>query len=174
MALVVEDGSGVSGAEAYQSLAGFKTYADGRGWDYSAKSDAQIEAAIRQGSTYIDALYAERFTGSPATGYAQGLAWPRLNATDVYGNNIPSDELPARVTQAASEAAWVSLQSPGALNKTYTPGEQKVLTQVDKIRWEVVGDASKKGAMVPVLTSAEGILWPLLKYENEPVILVVS
>jgi len=47
-----------------------------------------------------------------------------------------------------------------------------VLTEVKGIKWEVVGDASKPGAMIPVISDVEGLLAPFLT-QPAPGILVV-
>ena len=61
---------------------------------------------------------------------------------------------------------------PGQPVGTYTPGTAKVLTEVKGIKWEVVGDASKPGAMIPVISDVEGLLAPFLT-QPAPGILVV-
>jgi hypothetical protein len=65
-------------------------------------------------------------------------------------------------------------KAPGSLSVTYTPGTTKVLTKVDKIEWDVIGDASEPGAMIPILSAVEGLLAPfLLPVGGIPDILVV-
>ena len=39
MALIVEDNTGLAGAESYISVAEFKTYADAHGHSYAGKTD---------------------------------------------------------------------------------------------------------------------------------------
>jgi len=130
---------------------------------YTLPDSAPDAAVLRErGSVYIDGTYAERWPGTPTGGIDQERAWPRTGATDVYGNAIASNAVPTRVEHASYEAAWIEAGKPGSLGRTYTAAQDKVLTQVDKIKWEVVGDASGKGANVPVSTVIEGLLWPLL------------
>jgi len=130
-------------------------------------------AAVRAtGSAYIDSTYGSRFTGEPTDGISQEREWPRTGAS-AYGTALASNLIPQRVVTASYEAAWIEAQKPGSLSRTYTPGEQKVLTEVKGIKWEVVGDASKEGAMRPISTTIEGMLAPLLVPEAMPAILVV-
>lgn len=128
---------------------------------------------LERGSVYIDGTYGPRFPGSPTGGAAQEREWPRTGATDRYGNALASDTVPQRVINAAYHAAYLEAGSPGMLATTYTPGTQKVLTEVKGIKWQVVGNASGDKAMVPISTAIEGILYPILTIEDIPAILVV-
>jgi len=136
-------------------------------------TEDQKTAARQRGSVYIDGLYGPRFPGVPTGGAVQEREWPRSGAHDVYGNSLPSETVPQRVIDASLEAAFLSLTNPKIFSATYTPGTQKVLTEVKGIKWEVVGHPSADGSMVPVSTVIEGILAPLLAPKNIPAILVV-
>jgi hypothetical protein len=153
----------------YGSEAGFTSYAEAAGYDLP---EGDIGAALVRGSLYIDGTYGDRFPGYPTGGSEQDRAWPRTAAADRYGLALPADSVPARVEHAAYEAALIELRAPGSLSRLYTPGEQKVLTEVKGIKWSVVGDASKDGAMRPVSTVIEGLLIALL-VQHHPDILVV-
>lgn len=142
--------------------------------DRTLPSGAPSVAALRErGSVYLDGLYFDRFPGVPTNGAAQERQWPRTGAEDRWGNALASDTVPDRVIKASYEAAWIEANSAGALAKTFTPGEQKVLTQVDKIRWEVVGDVKGDQAMVVRSTAIEGLLGPILVPTDIPDALVV-
>lgn len=130
---------------------------------YTLPEVAASSAILRQrGSAYIDALYGWRFPGSPVGGAAQERAWPRTGAQDIYGAAIASDAVPARIEEASYEAAWIEANSAGALSKTFTPGEQKVLTEVKGIKWTLTGDATRENAMSVVSTVIDGLLYPLI------------
>ncbi|WMT85572.1 hypothetical protein NO932_11600 [Pelagibacterium sp. 26DY04] len=119
-------------------------------------------AVLRErGSSYIDGTYGSRFSGVPTGGFAQERAWPRTGAK-AYGQAIGSDVIPDAVIKASYVAAFAEAKAPGSLSVTYTPGTTKVLTKVDKIEWDVIGDASAAGAMIPVLSAVEGLLAPFL------------
>lgn len=159
-------------------MAGYGTDAEFQTW-LTAKGrvlpgDAPAVAALRErGSTYLDGLYYHRFPGFPTGGAVQERQWPRKNAYDRWGNDLQSDVVPTRVIEASYEAAWIEAISPGALATTYTPGKNKVLTEVKGIKWQVVGDAKNDQAMVLVSTEIEGILGPLLVPRDIPAIMVV-
>jgi len=105
--LVVEDGSGMSNADAYVSLAYAATYHDKYGNDaWSAASAATQERAIRRATQYIDTHY--RFRGSQYT-YSQKLLWPRA---DMYVENIYQTWPVARVQDACCELALRALDGP--------------------------------------------------------------
>lgn len=131
-------------------------------------------AVLRErGSNYIDGTYGARFSGVPTGGFAQERAWPRTGAC-AYGQSIGDNVIPDAVVKASYVAALADAKAPGSLSVTYTTGTTKVLTKVDKIEWDVVGDASEPGAMIPVLSAVEGLLAPfLMPVGGFPAILVV-
>jgi hypothetical protein len=140
---------------------------------YSLPDGAPSAAVLRQrGSTYVDGTYGSRFAGQPAGGVIQEREWPRTGAADRYGMDIPDSTVPQRVIEASYHAAYAEAVTPGSLSTTYTPGTAKVLTEVKGIKWEVVGDATKAGSMIPVISAVEGKLAPLL-VQPVPGIIVV-
>jgi len=107
MALIVEDGTGISGAESYASLADANTYWNGRQHSshytsWNGASTAQKEGALREASAYLDAVYGPYYRGN-RRGYIQGLLWPRSDATDDRGYELPA--LPDCLVNACYELA---------------------------------------------------------------------
>jgi hypothetical protein len=144
----------------YGDDSGFEAWAEANGYEVPSSPDV---AVLRQrGSAYIDGLYGPRFSGSPTGGYAQERAWPRTGA-QAYDTDIGSSVIPAAVVEASYFAAYADGTKPGSLQATYTPGTTKVLTEVKGIKWEVIGDPSKPGSMVPVISAVEGLLARFLK-----------
>lgn len=120
------------------TLSEFQDYATARGVTSPALQDATLAtAALVRASDYITYSYVRRF----AEGY---------------------DETSPLVEEATYEAAIIELATPNFFNKTYTPGLDKVLVQVDTIRWQVVGDV-KQGLVQPISTRIEQMLSPYLK-----------
>ena len=74
MALVVEDGTGLSTAESYISVADADTYHSDRGNALWTGTDAVKEEALRQATEYLDATYDWKGSISLTT---QALNWPR-------------------------------------------------------------------------------------------------
>jgi hypothetical protein len=122
------------------TIAGWRTYASERGSTaptYAA--DDLATAALVRASDHI--LYS--YVASFLPGY---------------------DETLPIVTLAAYEAALLELATPGFFSATYTPSQQKVLTEVKGIRW-TMKDASTdvdRDEAVPVSTKVEAMLRPYL------------
>ena len=110
MALIVEDGSGLSTAESYISVADIATYLTSYKSAtelavWTALTTAEQEAAARVATQYLDSSYRGSWKGSRAN-EDQALAWPRYSVEDADGWILASDELPARLEQATAEAAF--------------------------------------------------------------------
>ncbi len=113
MNLVVEDGSGVPGAESYASVATLVNYRSVCGAQIpEGSTEAAMERVLLQGTAYIDYQYAFVWPGRFES-MTQGLAWPRLGVVDRTGCAITG--IPEGLVRAACEAALVELKSPGAL-----------------------------------------------------------
>ncbi|TPW26029.1 DnaT-like ssDNA-binding protein [Pararhizobium mangrovi] len=159
-------------------MAGYGTNEGFAAWladnGYAMPDSAPAPGVLRQrASVYVDGLYYDRFPGRPAGGAAQDRQWPRAVAVDRYGHALDDVTVPQRVIDASYQAAWIEAQNPGTLATTYTPGQNKVLTEVKGIKWEVVGNANADRAMVPVSTAVEALLAPILTPANIPAVLVV-
>lgn len=106
MTIVVEDGTGLSTAETYITVAAFKAYCDARGMSYSAYTDANIEAALRKATDYLDSKW--RFKGVRLVS-TQALSFPRSDLTDLDGYAVTG--LPARLKAAESELTFRALSA---------------------------------------------------------------
>jgi len=113
MALVVEDGSSKSNADAYISLEdcdGYHADMGNSAWvvdDEDADNIAAREMAIRKGTAFIDRKYNGRFRGR-RQGASQALMWPRWDAIDEDGFVI--EGVPDAVKYATCEAALRAYQ----------------------------------------------------------------
>ena len=155
MALTIEDGTIVAGADSYATVAEARAYALSRGVTLSA-TDSVVEILLRKGSDFIESLE-DRFKGD-RTDPAQPLAWPRagvilFNATD----EAPDDEIPELLKRAqiqlAMDAVDIDLQPTGS-------GREIIKTKVDVIETEYAKRGS--GSILPELNKAMAILQPLL------------
>jgi hypothetical protein len=157
---------------AYGDDTGFQAWLDANG--LTLTDGAPSIAALRyRGSSYIDNTYGAKFCGVPAGGFDQANAWPRTGGY-AHGTAIPDDVVPLAVINASYAAAYTESVTPGSLSTSYTPGTAKVLTKVDKLEWEVIGDATAEGSMVLRLSAVEGLLAPFLcPTGSYPAILVV-
>lgn len=114
MTLSVETGTGVQGAEAYASIATIGAYWTKRSHmalatTWSAATDAQKEGAAREASTYLDATFGAFYRGA-RRGRLQGLLWPRSDAKDEAGYDLPA--LPSEIVTATCELAARALSAP--------------------------------------------------------------
>jgi hypothetical protein len=142
MTLIIEDGTGVTGADSYVTLDEFKEYADAHGLDYESFDDDELEQAIRRGTRFIDGNYASQWLGRRTHGRDQRLAWPRTGVIDGDGDAIPVDEIPWEVKYASIESSHRELTDPGSLLPDY--GESAVVEEtVGPIT--VKYDAPKRG-----------------------------
>ena len=64
----------------------------------------------------------------------------------------------ALVQSAIYEAAMVEVTTPRFWTATFTPSQQKVLTEVKGIKWTVVGGASGYGSASPRSTKIDNML----------------
>lgn len=115
IALVVEDGSGVSGANTYISVADADLYQTNRGRSSWISLDADAKAvALIMATDAIDSLYP--WIGKKKTS-TQGLKWPRIEGKTPDGIEIVLSDsdgfgvegVPQAVVNACAEAAFLSL-----------------------------------------------------------------
>ncbi len=140
--VTVENGSVVTGANSYLSVADWKLYAAQRGWDYSAYSNDLIGSALIRATSWLDATYRARWPGVRASGREQSLAWPRSSAYDIDEEVIADDEIPLEVVDALAEAAWRELASPGSLSPDLDRGGDIRRIKAGSVELEYSGTAS--------------------------------
>ena len=102
MALIVEDGNIVTGANTYVSEAGFATYLADRGLTLSG-DNGTAEQVIIIGMDYIET---RQYQGMKST-KEQGTQWPRIGVV-VDGYDIDSDEIPSDLIIAQYEVAFAT------------------------------------------------------------------
>lgn len=125
MALILETGAGVAGANTYATVAQYRAYWTERGNAVAAGTtpvilDAVIETLLIKATQYMTATFRLRWKGRRLT-KAQGLEWPRV---DVYldgtgesvwipglgtrrdGFLVDSNEIPRPLLDAEIELAW--------------------------------------------------------------------
>lgn len=106
MALLVEDGTGKTEADAYVTLAEFRSYCSNRAMRYEAE-DYAIEAAIRSATEWIDTQARYKGARLKAT---QMREFPRSGLSDWSGYEVTG--VPSRVKWACCEAAYKALTEP--------------------------------------------------------------
>ena len=104
MALTVEDGSIVVGAESYITVTDADAYFAARSnAAWAALTTEAKEAALRKATDYMTGRYGLRWKGERVS-EAQALDWPRSGA---YANGflIDADSVPVAVQRACAELA---------------------------------------------------------------------
>lgn len=112
MALVVEDGSGLSTAESYISVADADAYFAARNltlWADSGFSDTEKEGCLRRATDYMRQAYRMRWAGRRVS-TTQALDWPRYDVPrpdmGECGGYVLHTEIPQEVIDACAELAW--------------------------------------------------------------------
>jgi hypothetical protein len=143
MALIVEDGTRVPGANSYVSLADFKAWADARGITYG--SDATVEQQILRAMDYIEGLH---FVGFKET-ETQSLQWPRVNVV-IDGFGLDASTIPAELKVSVYEATKVEIDGDSKI----APVDRQVISEtVDSISITYKDNAGTQ-RNTPALTSA--------------------
>lgn len=154
MALTIEDGSGVAGANSYATVAEARAYATTRGLSLPV-ADADVEKAL---VLACDKIETYRYKGNK-TDEANSLEWPRAGVyIGASETELANDEIPDRLKMAQSQfavesAAGASLQPTGT-------GREVIRTKVDVIETEYAPRGS--GSVTPQFNKAEALLAPLL------------
>jgi len=108
MALVVENGTGLSTAEAYISVADADTYhaayTGSTSWTSSTPTTAIKERVLRRGAQVLDNTYILRWKGD-RTNKTQSLDWPRDSVEDTDGFIVDSAIVPVEIQRANAELA---------------------------------------------------------------------
>jgi hypothetical protein len=160
MALVIEDGSLVSGATSYVSVAEVRAYAAARASNLPASGspgDAAIEAACIVAIDFLESFRGE-FQGKKVEAATQALQWPRTGAT-LDGAEIPSTIIPKILKDAQCQLA---IESVNGLDLMPTgDGREVIRKKIDVLETEYRPGSG--GAAQPVLTRVRALLQPLLK-----------
>jgi hypothetical protein len=152
MALIVEDGTGVTNASSYISIADANTYfaqLDNASW--AALTDTQKEAALRKAAQHLWLVYWQRWKGT-RTLVTQGLDWPRKDvAMSVGGVDYILDDntVPQAIIEAQLELAAQTLVSELLVTD---PGGRRVKRQkVDVLEIEYEEGAGSVIARFPAV-----------------------
>lgn len=134
----------------YGTIDGWRQYASDRGDQAPTEATDQVAtAALTRASDMVRLRYAPNLL---AAGYSVDFT--------PDGADLPL------TTEAAYIAASIELATPSFFAKTYTASEQKVLTEVRGIKWEVTGKASGVYASMPVSTLIDALFEPYVLDRN--------
>lgn len=151
MSLIVENGSSLTNAESYASVADADAFHAARGnSDWDALGTVAKEQALRLATDHMHAAYRLRWKGY-RTHSSQALDWPRVTVAkfdgaipDGYGNSafyLP-DDMPTEVKRACMMLAAkvkdgdlmadldqaIASESVGPISTTYVQGSKRTRT----------------------------------------------
>ena len=144
MSLIIEDGSIVSGANSYITLAEYRSWSNARGI-ISSDSDVVLERSIFRSMDYFEQLL---FIGNKAN-ENQSLQWPRTEAL-IDGYYVDATEIPAQVKKAIYEAVKVEVDGYSELN---VQDRRTVKEKVGDIEIEYASNSENR-TITPALTNA--------------------
>lgn len=119
MALVVETGALVSGANSYVTVDNFIAWAEARGISFTL-DDNLVEQRILRAMDYFESLH---FLGLKAD-ENQALQWPR-DQVYIDGYAVESDEIPVQVKNALYELVKIEFDGDSALS----PQERQAISE---------------------------------------------
>lgn len=163
MALVVEDGTGLTDSESYVSVAAADAYFAGVGnTSWPGLTETQKEQCLRVATDYIDRRFSYYGCRKQSS---QAHEWPR------YPNYRDNTPMPAELIKATCEYAVRAAQSPLDPDPEYVDSGQPVLETETEI-----GGAIKErvryqaGAFAPQLfrnyPAADGYLLKFVEYRQ--------
>lgn len=151
MALTIEDGTGVTGADSFATTAELDTICTNYFAHAETGSNAHKEAALRRSFLFMRSL-----------NWSSDYVWPVMDGT------IPTD-----IKNAQCIFAHYEMATEGGLAPTVVAGQQKVLVKAGEIGWQVTG-ASGVDAQRGVVMMAMDLLADYLVASGVSSILVRS
>ena len=155
MALVVETGAVVPGADSYVSLTDARALAASYGLALPA-DDIAAEAALRNGAVYVGLQ--EPFMCGRRVAAAQSLAYPRQGVS-LYGFALASDVIPPQIVHAQVVAAVEY-----GLGTDVRASSDGLVTETERVEGAVTVSYFNNGATgaTTTITAALDALRPLL------------
>jgi hypothetical protein len=159
--LIVEDGSGMTNADAFISVAFADEYHTAMGNPTWTGEDTLKEAAIRRATAFLSNSY--QWQGYKRQGRPQSLAWPRVDVVDREGWGVAFDAVPIEIQKATAEIALRELVSPGSMNPDFLATDQVKREKVGQLEVEYLNANTSAQSARPVLLIVQDIIGPLLR-----------
>lgn len=161
IAIVVEDGSNVTNANSFASIAEARSYALERGVTLSLIDD-EVAVLLIKAKDYLES-FANRYQGTLAN-QSQALQWPRIDVY-LYASDLPfaSNAIPKELKYAQCSAVLAIFNGIDIMPSYST---------IDSIVEEKIGPISTKYAnhadmdIKPILSSVDSLLRPLFNYNK--------
>lgn len=150
MALVVEDGTGLSNADSYVSLADAEAYFATMPASVIAawtglSTDAEKENLLKYATRILDQK--ARFKGA-RTVSSSSLRWPRTGAVDCDGSPAASNTVPRPIVSAVCEIAlWCATPGQGPNTVSSKQGIESITADVVSVTFRGDYDATSAQAL---------------------------
>ena len=157
MALTIENGTVVDGADSYATVEATQAFAAARGLELPA-TDTEVEQLLITAKDYLEGLRAE-YQGTK-TAKENPLQWPRADVV-IDGFTVEEDEIPAELVAAQMRLACYAYENGGTLTATSDGRvvvEERVEGAVDT-KYADHGDNSPQ----PQFPEADALIKPLLR-----------
>lgn len=156
MALVIEDGTVVAGANSYIEVQAAKDYAAARGVDLGT-DDAVTEQRLLGAVDYLESL---SYKGTRVAPDAQSLAWPRTGVTfdgHTFGGNVIPNQLKSAQAQLVIELSQgvvlFSSSSAGGGADKFVKKEKVDVIEVEYATPKEIGEESLAVASLPAVSA---------------------
>ena len=136
MALVVEDGTGVEGANSYLTVAELRAFAGDRG--LTLPTDSEVEKLLVKATDYLEL---KSYIGDRASDN-QGLSWPRTQTANPYWQY--DDLIPTKLKTAQSLLAVEAMN--GELTQATRPNEY-IQTKIDVLYIKYAKDDDRSAGL---------------------------
>jgi len=157
MTVIVEDGSGVPGANSFVTGATVAAYALARNRVFSTVDPTLSDAAVLEAADYLKNEMRYVYRGTRIS-YTQTMPYPRTGASEYRGPAIPSNVVPWRCCDAQCELAIRAFAVPGTLQADLDHGGKITSEKVDVLETAYRADAD----IELLLMTVRGLLNPLL------------
>ena len=156
MALVIEDGTVVTGANSYVTSAEVIAFALARG--ISIPEDTDLDGMVVQAKDYVDS-FEDQYKGVRVSA-TQPLAWPRKNVV-IFSAKLPEDSIPQRLKDAQCQAT-IEVFNGAELQPNIT-GYAVRVEKVDVIQVEYATGGGSNSVAQPEYTPSYTKVIALLK-----------
>jgi len=154
--LVLEDGTGITGANSYSTVDEFQTYITERGLSVAASSDHDyMENLLIKAADYLQKFRA-KYKGDKSSS-TQGLAWPRTN---VYIDGFAISGIPTELKYAQLQLAYDADSTD--LQPTIAAQDKGNITKEKLGPLEKTYDNSGSRRSTPAFSKAQTLITPLL------------
>jgi len=166
MALIVEDGTKVAGANSYISAADATTYHATYGnTDWPTDVPTQEQALIIA-TQACDALWGAQYESFRLQG-TQNLLWPRYQYYDRYLQLRPQTQIPTELKNAVCEMALLYCNGTDLFPQEFK--EANLISESTKIGDIQINNTYLKPTNYTIFRKVELLMYPILRNKRGPV-----